>query len=108
MRSEVKGEQAEEEFEAGFGRETGDVGRGSLKESDVFSGVGKSGEDGHRSRARTENDYILILAVRIVWPELRVNDLTTEIVETGDRSLKRLVIAVVSHTTDDPLGRDHL
>ena len=62
---------------------------------------------GNSSRSTTHDNHLLALVIQILRPELRMNKLALEVVDTGDIRLQRGIVVVVTRTSDQPLGPVH-
>src|SRR3546814_5047524 len=85
-------------------------GRGALEHRDVRRPLtvalfGHRGHDGNRGRPRSDHHHLLARIVEILRPELRVDDLSAEILAAGEMGVIRLVIIIIARAEIEPAER---
>src|SRR3546814_20196718 len=58
--------------------------------------------DGNRGRPRSDHHHLLARIVEILRPELRVDDLSAEILAAGEMGVIRLVIIIIARAEIEP------
>ena len=77
-----------------------------LQHRDVGRLFGQLGQQRDGGGAAADDDHLLAGVVHVLGPELRVDDLTLEVVQPRDVGLQRRVVVVVTRPEDDHPGRN--